>query len=111
MNISFKHLCIFLSIFLLSCASQQQRDAYVRKQNMEQDQLNRSQHTSNCLSYGFKSGTNEFANCMQQEDLKLRSLPLQNNDTDYWTKAREFAQPPVFTPVPCGSGMMNSNCK
>lgn len=72
MNQSSKILILILFSSVLSgCASPEQRAAYEREQQEQARQMEQSRVAAlrnKCLQYGFKSGTTQFAQCLQQAE-------------------------------------------
>ena len=72
MNQAGKILILIFSLSILyGCASPEQRAAYEREQQEQARQREQSRVAAlkyKCLQYGFKSGTTQFAQCLQQAE-------------------------------------------
>jgi deoxyribodipyrimidine photolyase len=103
-----------LSIVLLAgCLSPQQR----AELNQEFRQRYVNELSSRCSQYGFRYGTNEFAQCMQRaeaQDTNAYQVQTQQRN-QAMQNMNEALKPPTFLPPPCNGGMMPTtgqvNCK
>ena len=73
--------------------------------------------SNTCDRYGFRRGTVEFSNCMQQAEAQWNNnynASIQQRNQAMQTMV-DALKPPAFIPPPCNGGMMsttgNQNCK
>jgi len=76
------------SVLLLACATPEEQAAKRREQQIHKDNARKnflSTLSKKCKDYGFKAGTTEFSQCLQQaeqQEIMSRSVKLQKKQIE-----------------------------
>ena len=103
-------MSIISPILLASCSSEQLARMEANSQRRQQEFLANkfSQIQATCDRYGFRRGTIEYSQCLQQAeaqwDANYNASIQQTNQA--FKNMNDALKPPVFLPPPCNGGMM-----